>query len=75
MLIDELYSELEKAHDNYQKKRYSKKDFIDKVREIEKKLERLEKINNREEVQKEIELLRSDLYTKRKDKYDILYNK
>lgn len=75
MLIDELYSELEKAHDNYQKKRYSKKDFIDKVREIEKKLERLEKINNREEVQKEIELLRSDLYTKRKDKYDLLYNK
>lgn len=75
MLIDEIYDELEMINDNYHKNRYSKKEFINKVREIEKKLERLAKINNREEVQKEIELLKSDLYTKRKDKYDLLYNK
>jgi len=75
MLIDEIYDELEMINDNYQKKRYSKKEFFDKVRKIEKKLERLEKINNRKEVEKEIELLKNDLYTKRKDKYDLLYNK
>jgi len=75
MLIDEIYDELEVINNNYHKNRYSKKEFINKVREIEKKLERLEKINNREEVQKEIELLKNDLYTKRKDKYDLLYNK
>lgn len=75
MLIDEIYDEFEMINDNYHKNRYSRKDFINKVKEIEKKLERLERINNREEVQKEIELLKNDLYTKRKDKYDLLYNK
>lgn len=75
MLIDEIYDELEMININYNKNRYSKKEFINKVREIEKKLERFEKISDREEVQKEIEVLKNDLYTKRKDKYDLLYNK
>lgn len=75
MLIDEIYDELEMINENYHKNRYSRKEFINKIREIEKKLERLERINNREEVQKEIELLKNDLYTKHKDKYDLLYNK
>ena len=74
MLIDDLYNDLNKANESYNKNHYSKNQFVQKIREIEKKLERLEKINNREEVQKEIEALKNDLYTKRKDKYDLLYN-
>lgn len=74
MLIDELNEELEKVYENYNKNHYDKKTFIDKVREIEKKINRFEKINDREEVRQEIEILKNDLYTKRKDKYDLLYN-
>jgi len=63
--------EIDEIKINNHKKSY----YVDKIKEIKKKIERLEKINKNPNVQEELKRLKEDFYTKSVDKYDILYNK
>lgn len=74
ILIDDIIDEINQLNEDFQKNKYSQIEYERKIKKIKEKISKLETINNRKEVQDEIEKLRKDFYTKRKDKYDLLYN-
>ena len=73
--IEELEEELKELKDNLKTNKHKKTYYVDKVKEIEKKINRLKKINKNPKVYEELERLKDDFYTKSIDKYDLLYNK
>ena len=74
MIIDDIYNDLQKLNDKSLKNQHNKEYFIRKIKEIEEKIEHIKTLNTKEEVVRELENLKNDVYTKRKDKYDLLYN-
>lgn len=75
LIIDDLITEIEEVYNDFKKNKYSKIEYERLIKNIKEKIAKIEEINNYVEVEKEIELLRKDFYTKKKDKYDLLYNK
>ena len=75
MEIEELEQDLKDLEDSIKRGLHKKSYYEDKVKEIEKKIERLRKINKNPKVYDELERLKEDFYTKSIDKYDLLYNK
>jgi hypothetical protein len=73
--IEELEEDIRELQDNLKDNKHKKSYYIDKVKEIEKKINRLKKINKNPKVYEELERLKDDFYTKSIDKYDLLYNK
>lgn len=74
LLIDDIIEEINELTDDFKKNKYSKAEYERKINKIKNKIDKLETINNRKEVREEIENLKKDFYTKKKDKYDLLYN-
>ena len=75
MEIEDLERDIKELKDDIKINKHKKAYYVDKVKEIEKKIERLKKINKNPSVYKELERLKEDFYTKSIDKYDLLYNK
>jgi len=74
LLIDDIIDEINELNEDFKKNKYTKIEYERKIKKIKEKIDKLENINNRKEVQDEIENLKKDFYTKKKDKYDLLYN-
>ena len=74
LLIDDIIDEINELNNDFKKIKYTKIEYERKISQIKDKINKLEIINNRKEVIDEIENLRKDFYTKKKDKYDLLYN-
>lgn len=74
LLIDDIIDEINELNEDFNKNKYTKIEYEKKLKKIKDKINKLETINNRKEVQDEIDNLRKDFYTKKKDKYDLLYN-
>ena len=75
MEIEELEKDLKDLSDSVKRGIHKKSYYEDKVKEIEKKINRLRKINKNPKVYDELEKLKEDFYTKSIDKYDLLYSK
>lgn len=75
MEIEELEQDIKDLQDSLERGLHKKSYYIDKVEEIEKKINRLRKINKNPKVYDELERLKEDFYTKSIDKYDLLYTK
>ena len=73
-IIDKLLDKYNKIEDNYYNHRYNKLYYERELQKIKEQVKYLKTLKNKNNVQKEIEKLRKELYTKSKDKYDILYN-
>ena len=74
LLIDDIIDEINELNEDFKKNKYTKIEYERKINKIKDKIEKLQTINNRREVQDELENLKKDFYTKKKDKYDLLYN-
>ena len=75
MEIEELEEDIKDLQDSLERGLHKKDYYLDKVKEIEKKINRLRKINKNPKVYDELERLKEDFYTKSIDKYDLLYTK
>ena len=73
-LIDEIQDKLQKVEDNYKNHRYNKYYYDREIKKIKRQILELKELKNKPYVYNEILKLRKELYTKSKDKYDILYN-
>ncbi len=73
-LLDEIQSNLKKIEDNYKSHLYNKHYYEREINKIKKQILELKDLKNKPYVYNEILRLRKELYTKSKDKYDILYN-
>ena len=74
MLIDEVITNLNRINDNYLHHRYNKSYYEREINNIKKQIKDLRMLKNNPIVNNEIIKLRRELFTKSKDKYDILYN-
>lgn len=74
LLIDETNLEVEKLYDDFHHHKHNKYYYERELKKIKKRLNNLRKLRENESVFNEIEELKRDLYTKKKDKYDLLYN-
>lgn len=74
LIIDDLIKEINELSEDFEKNKLNKIEYEQKINKIKEKIDKLEIINNRKEITQEIEDLRKDFYTKKKDKYDLLYN-
>ena len=73
-LLDEIQSNLKKIEDNYKSHLYNKHYYEREINKIKRQILELKELKNKPYVYNEILRLRKELYTKSKDKYDILYN-
>ena len=74
LLLDETINEIKKLEDNYKNHKYNKYYYEREVEKIKERIKKLKKLRDTEKVREEIELLRKSIYTKSKDKFDLLYN-
>ncbi len=74
LLLDEAKEEIEKLEEDYRHHKYNKYYYDREIKKIKMRINSLMTLKNNESVKDEIEMLRKDLYIKKKDKYDLLYN-
>jgi hypothetical protein len=74
LLLDETEIEIKKLEDDFHHHRHNKYYYERELAKIKERLESIRKLRDNDSVQEEIMLLRKELYTKSKDKYDLLYN-
>lgn len=74
MIIDRNLEKLKKLQEDYQSHRYNKFYYEREIKKIKHELNQIRNLKNKKEVNEHIEKLRKELYTKSKDKYDLLYN-
>lgn len=74
LLINDILQEIKEVNDDYNKNKYSKIEYEQKIKKIKNKINNLKTINNRKEVREELENLQQDFFTKKNDKYNLLYN-
>ena len=74
LLIDETDIEIKKLEEDFHHHRYNKYYYERQLKKIKMRIDNLRKLRKNNSVQEEIQLLKKDLYTKKKDKYDLLYN-
>ena len=73
-LLDDINIKLKEIEENYSNHRYNKFYYEREIEKIKKQILELKDLKNKPIVYNEILKLRKELYTKSKDKYDILYN-
>ena len=73
-LLDEIQLKFKKIESEYNSHLYNKYYYEREINKIKKHILELKELKNKPEVYSEILKLRKELYTKSKDKYDILYN-
>ena len=74
LLLDETIIEIKKIEEDFHHHKYNKYYYNRELKKIKIRIENLCNLRENESVREEIELLKTDLYTKKKDKYDLLYN-
>ncbi len=73
-LIDKNYERFLKLEDDFKHHRYNKYYYEREISKIKHELNQVKNLKNKKEVNEHILKLRKELYTKSKDKYDLLYN-
>jgi hypothetical protein len=73
-IIDKNYERFKKLEEDFKKHRFNKNYYEREVNKIKHQLNQIKNLKNKKEVSEHIEKLRKELYTKSKDKYDLLYN-
>ncbi len=73
-LLDEIEEKISQLEKDFISHKHNKSYYDRELKKIKDKLEQLRKLRNNASVQAEILTLRKELYTKSKDKYDLLYN-
>lgn len=73
-LLDEIGNKLKKIENDYHSHLYNKYYYEREINKIKEQIRQLKELKNKPAVFNEILELRKELYTKSKDKYDILYN-
>jgi hypothetical protein len=74
LLLDETNLEIKNLKEDFHHHKYNKHYYEKEIKKIKSRIDYLKSIMANESVKKEIEELKKDLYTKRYDKYDLLYN-
>lgn len=74
VMIDKIIKKYQKIEEDYRNHRYNKLYYEKELNKIKEQIDYLKKIKNSSSVYNEITRLKKELYTKSKDKYDILYN-
>lgn len=74
LMIDKMMDKYKKIEEDYKNHRFNKSYYEKELNKIKEQINYLKKIKNTSAVYTEIEKLKKELYTKSKDKYDILYN-
>ena len=74
LLLDETNLEIKNLKEDFHHHKYNKHYYEKEIKKIKSRIDYLKSIMGNESVKKEIEELKKDLYTKRYDKYDLLYN-
>ena len=74
VLLDDTFNDLRKLGDNIKNHRYNKYYYERELTKIKKRIDTLKKLREKSDIEKEIINLKKDMYTKSKDKYDLLYN-
>ena len=74
VILDETFKDLEQLENDFRHHKYNKYYYNRKLEKILERIENLRKVREYEGVQQEILDLRKELYTKSKDKFDLLFN-
>ncbi len=74
MIIDKSYVKFKQLQDDYHHHRYNRNYYEREINKLKNELNQIKDLKNRKEIALHIEILRKELYTKSKDKYDLLYN-
>ena len=74
LLLDETKDKIEKLEDDFRHHKYNKYYYEREIKKIRMHLNNLMTLRSNESVKNEINELRNNLYTKKKDKYDLLFN-
>ena len=73
-IIDKNYNRFKKLEEDFKNHRFNKYYYEREINKIKHELDEIKNLKNQKEVREHIEKLRKELYTKSKDKYDLLYN-
>jgi hypothetical protein len=73
-MIDKNITRFRELEENYRKHRFNKHYYEREINRIKQELSTLRDLKNKRVVEEELVRLRKELYTKSKDKYDLLYN-
>lgn len=73
-IIDKNYEKFKKLEEDYKNHRFNKYYYEREINKIKHELQEIKNLKNKKEVIEHIEKLKKELYTKSKDKYDLLYN-
>ena len=73
-IVDKMFNKYKKIEEDYQKHHFNKAYYDREINKLKSQIYYLCDIKNKKIVFEEIQKLKKDLYTKSKDKYDILYN-
>ena len=74
MIVDKNYERYKKLTEDFHNHRYNKYYYEREINKIKKELKKVQNLKNKKEVREHINKLKKELYTKSKDKYDLLYN-
>ena len=74
VILDKTLLKVKKLEEDYRLHKHNKYYYEREIKRIKEQIENLHRIKDSKEVHDEIMRLRKELYTKSKDKYDLLYN-
>ena len=74
MIIDKNLERFKKLEEDFKKHKFNKFYYEREVKKIKHQLNQIKDLKNTKEVNEHIDKLKKELFTKSKDKYDLLYN-
>ena len=74
VIVDRILNKYQKLENDYERRLFNQYYYEREINKIKEQIKYLKNLKNTHSVNLEIEKLRKELYTKSKDKYDILYN-
>ena len=73
-ILDRNYERFKKIEEDFKNHRFNRYYYEREINKIKRELQEIRDLKNKKEVREHIEKLKKELYTKSKDKYDLLYN-
>lgn len=74
VIVDRNYEKFKQLEEDFKNHRYNKYYYEREINRIKRELNKLKNLKNSKEINDHINSLKKELYTKSKDKYDLLYN-
>lgn len=74
ILVDKIIEKYNSLEEDYGHHRYNKFYYDRQLNKLKKQVDYLQNLKNNPDIEIEIQKLRKELYSKSKDKYDLLYN-